>query len=43
VDTAIDCGTFVNPERIQSQIEGAAIMVRRDRQTHPGVAYRQAA
>ncbi len=26
VDTAIDCGTFVNPERIQSQIEGAAIM-----------------
>ncbi|MFH1341531.1 MAG: molybdopterin cofactor-binding domain-containing protein [Pseudomonadota bacterium] len=26
VDTAIDCGTFVNPERIESQIEGAAIM-----------------
>jgi isoquinoline 1-oxidoreductase beta subunit len=26
VDTAIDCGTHVNPERIQSQIEGAAIM-----------------
>ena len=26
VDTAIDCGTFVNPERIQSQIEGTAIM-----------------
>jgi len=26
VDTVIDCGTFVNPERIQSQIEGAAIM-----------------
>ena len=26
VDTAIDCGTFVNPERIQSQIQGAAIM-----------------
>ncbi len=26
VDTAIDCGTFVNPERIQSQIEGAAVM-----------------
>jgi isoquinoline 1-oxidoreductase beta subunit len=26
VDTPIDCGTFVNPERIQSQIEGAAIM-----------------
>ncbi|UTD25697.1 molybdopterin cofactor-binding domain-containing protein [Bradyrhizobium sp. WD16] len=26
VDTAIDCGTFVNPERIQSQLEGAAIM-----------------
>jgi isoquinoline 1-oxidoreductase subunit beta len=25
VDTAIDCGTFVNPERIRSQIEGAAI------------------
>ena len=26
VDTAIDCGTYVNPERIESQIEGAAIM-----------------
>jgi isoquinoline 1-oxidoreductase beta subunit len=26
VDTAIDCGTFVNPERIHSQLEGAAIM-----------------
>ena len=26
VDTAIDCGTFVNPERIYSQIEGAAVM-----------------
>ena len=26
IDTAIDCGTYVNPERIQSQIEGAAIM-----------------
>ena len=26
VDSAIDCGTFVNPERIQSQMEGAAIM-----------------
>src|ERR1700676_908815 len=26
VDTAIDCGMFVTPERIQSQIEGAAIM-----------------
>ncbi|HVX75601.1 MAG TPA: molybdopterin cofactor-binding domain-containing protein [Bradyrhizobium sp.] len=26
VDTAIDCGTYVNPERIKSQIEGAAIM-----------------
>ena len=25
VDTAIDCGTHVNPERIRSQIEGAAI------------------
>lgn len=25
VDTAIDCGTYVNPERIRSQIEGAAI------------------
>jgi isoquinoline 1-oxidoreductase beta subunit len=26
VDTAIDCGTYINPERIHSQIEGAAIM-----------------
>jgi len=26
VDTAIDCGVYVNPERIHSQIEGAAIM-----------------
>ena len=26
VDTAIDCGTYVNPEQIRSQIEGAAIM-----------------
>ncbi|WP_027574631.1 molybdopterin cofactor-binding domain-containing protein [Bradyrhizobium sp. WSM1743] len=26
VDTAIDCGAYVNPERIASQIEGAAIM-----------------
>jgi isoquinoline 1-oxidoreductase beta subunit len=26
VDTAIDCGTYINPERIQSQIEGCAIM-----------------
>jgi isoquinoline 1-oxidoreductase beta subunit len=26
VDTAIDCGTYVNPERIHSQMEGAAIM-----------------
>jgi len=26
VDTAIDCGTYVNPERIRSQLEGAAIM-----------------
>jgi isoquinoline 1-oxidoreductase beta subunit len=26
VDTAIDCGTYINPERIQSQLEGAAIM-----------------
>src|ERR1700760_3434117 len=26
VDTAIDCGSYVNPERIASQIEGAAIM-----------------
>ena len=25
-DTAIDCGTYINPERIQSQIEGTAIM-----------------
>ncbi|MDB5399603.1 MAG: aldehyde dehydrogenase [Rhodopila sp.] len=26
VDTAIDCGMFVNPERIASQMEGAMIM-----------------
>ncbi len=26
VDTAIDCGFFINPERIRSQIEGAAVM-----------------
>jgi isoquinoline 1-oxidoreductase beta subunit len=26
VDTAIDCGTYINPERIQSQMEGCAIM-----------------
>ncbi|CCD84268.1 Putative Isoquinoline 1-oxidoreductase beta subunit (iorB) [Bradyrhizobium sp. ORS 285] len=26
VDSAIDCGVFVNPERITSQLEGAAIM-----------------
>ncbi|MBV8849627.1 MAG: xanthine dehydrogenase family protein molybdopterin-binding subunit [Methylobacteriaceae bacterium] len=26
VDTAIDCGTYINPERIRSQMEGAAIM-----------------
>jgi isoquinoline 1-oxidoreductase subunit beta len=26
VDTAIDCGTYVHPESIQSQIEGTAIM-----------------
>jgi isoquinoline 1-oxidoreductase beta subunit len=26
VDTAVDCGTYVNPERIVSQMEGAAIM-----------------
>jgi isoquinoline 1-oxidoreductase beta subunit len=26
VDTAIDCGTFVNPERIESQVQGAAVM-----------------
>jgi isoquinoline 1-oxidoreductase subunit beta len=26
VDTAIDCGTYINPERIQSQLEGCAIM-----------------
>ena len=26
VDTVIDCGTFVNPERIRSQMEGAVIM-----------------
>ena len=26
VDTAIDCGFYINPERIRSQIEGAAVM-----------------
>ena len=26
VDTAIDCGFAVNPERIRSQVEGAAVM-----------------
>ena len=26
VDTAVDCGTHINPERILSQMEGAAIM-----------------
>ena len=26
VDTAIDCGFHVNPERIRSQFEGAAVM-----------------
>jgi isoquinoline 1-oxidoreductase beta subunit len=26
VDTAVDCGFVVNPERVRSQIEGAAIM-----------------
>jgi isoquinoline 1-oxidoreductase subunit beta len=26
VDTAIDCGFAVNPERIRSQIEGSAVM-----------------
>jgi isoquinoline 1-oxidoreductase beta subunit len=26
VDMAVDCGTYVNPERIRSQMEGAAIM-----------------
>lgn len=26
VDTAIDCGAYVNPERIASQMEGAAVM-----------------
>jgi isoquinoline 1-oxidoreductase beta subunit len=26
VDTAIDCGTFVNPERIESQVQGASVM-----------------
>src|SRR6202000_427923 len=26
VDTAIDCGTYINPHRIRSQMEGAAIM-----------------
>jgi isoquinoline 1-oxidoreductase beta subunit len=28
VDTAIDCGFAANPERIYSQIEGAAVMGR---------------
>ncbi len=26
VDTAIDCGLYINPERIRSQVEGAAVM-----------------
>ena len=26
VDTAVDCGFCVNPERVRSQIEGAAVM-----------------
>jgi isoquinoline 1-oxidoreductase beta subunit len=26
VDTVVDCGTYVNPERIRSQYEGAAVM-----------------
>jgi isoquinoline 1-oxidoreductase beta subunit len=26
VDTAIDCGAYVNPDRIRAQIEGAAVM-----------------
>ena len=26
VDTAIDCGFYANPERIRSQIKGAAVM-----------------
>ena len=26
VDTVIDCGTYVNPERVRSQMEGAVIM-----------------
>jgi isoquinoline 1-oxidoreductase beta subunit len=26
VDTAIDCGFVINPERVRSQIEGAAVM-----------------
>jgi isoquinoline 1-oxidoreductase beta subunit len=26
VDVAVDCGAYVNPERIRSQIEGACIM-----------------
>ena len=26
VTTAVDCGFYVNPERIRSQIEGAAVM-----------------
>ena len=26
VDVAVDCGTYVNPERIRPQIEGACVM-----------------
>jgi isoquinoline 1-oxidoreductase beta subunit len=26
VDVAVDCGFFVNPERVRSQIEGACVM-----------------
>ncbi|MCK9911249.1 molybdopterin-dependent oxidoreductase, partial [Microbacteriaceae bacterium K1510] len=26
VTTAIDCGFYINPERIRSQVEGAAVM-----------------
>jgi isoquinoline 1-oxidoreductase beta subunit len=26
VDTAVDCGFYINPERIRSQVEGAAVM-----------------
>ena len=26
IDTAVDCGFCVNPERVRSQIEGAAVM-----------------